>query len=149
MLYATQRAWCLGKDPNADELEKLKAALSRMKAKGGVCAQLAALGEGYLASGNLHMIDDQARYWDDYEQRSISMGAAAPRNGGNFSYIAIGYSWTKSWYDAQHATPEGTESRTLQQILAHELDHLNGEDHLQNNMYRTTNSQQCSDLAGY
>jgi hypothetical protein len=152
-LHATERAWCGGRQPTADELSKIKAALERMRAKGGVCAELAGLGDAYIANTNLHMINDQAAYWDDFENRNVQMGGAAPKNGGYSSFIVIGTSFTSSWYDASHMSyegPGGSESRTLQQLLAHELDHLHGSDHLLNplDFYRTDNSQHCSDLPG-
>jgi hypothetical protein len=124
-----------------------------MRAKGGVCSQLADLGDIYVANGNLHMINDQGAYRDDFTQRDVHMGGAAPRYGADTSYIVIGSNFTGSWYDASHMTSEGSESRTLQQLLAHELDHLHGSDHFLNpdgsyNAFRTDNSQRCSDLPG-
>ena len=56
-------------------------------------------------------------------------------------------------YDAAHATPVGPNQpyrKTLQWLLAHELDHLNGNGHiLQNgyeNVHLTPNTAGCSDV---
>jgi hypothetical protein len=65
-----------------------------MRAKGGVCSQLADLGDIYVANGNLHMINDQGAYRDDFTQRDVHMGGAAPRYGADTSYIVIGSNFT-------------------------------------------------------
>lgn len=147
-LLAMAQAWCSGREPTADELEKINAALERMKAKGGVCQVLADIGYSYIG-GNLRMFDDQRVWTDAYG--TFAAGAVAPRGGRRTAYIGIGWNFTARFYDAQHQTVGQDEPRTLQQVLAHELDHLNGADHLKKadgsvNAYRTPNSQACSDL---
>jgi hypothetical protein len=51
--------------------------------------------------------------------------------------------------DAAHASKLPDDywaPRTLQQVVAHELDHLNGQNHLPSDPSKTPNSQACDDL---
>jgi hypothetical protein len=115
-----------------------------MRNKGGICATLADIGFHYLNNGTLHMID--GTFWH--------MGGTAPRYGGLNAYIAIDWLWTQSYYDADHPTTVSDKElivRDLQQILAHETDHLNGEDHVHDtgrpiDNFSTPHSSECSDL---
>ena len=48
-------------------------------------------------------------------------------------------------FDAKHQSQESTP-RDLQQLLAHEADHLMGFGHIPGNPYATTHSAECSGL---
>lgn len=143
-----ETAWCSGKTPSSDEDAKIRAALARMAAKGGTCAALASIGTALLNSGNLHL----------YDQSWFTFGGAAPLNGGSTGWMALSRTWTTTFYDADHVTPIASggepQHRDLQQVLAHELDHLAGSDHVgaataTPDPYNTPNSNACSDITNF
>jgi hypothetical protein len=140
----TVQAWCSGRQPTPNETYKITNALNAMRNRGGICATLADIGFHYLNNGTLHMID--GTFW--------KMGGTAPRYGGLNAYLAIDWAWTERFYDADHTTTVDDHElivRDLQQVLAHELDHLNGEDHVHDtgtmkDNFSTPNSSSCGNL---
>lgn len=77
----------------------------------------------------------------------------------NEAYIALSTTWTVRYINPAYATPVGgsePQHRDLQQVLAHELDHLNGEYHIGEladaahmDPYNTPNSNACSDITNF
>lgn len=143
-----ETAWCSGDSASTDERTKIQAALARMAAKGGVCASLAAIGTSLLNANSLHM----------YDQSWYNFGGAAPMNGGKAGWVVVSRTWTATFYDTAHVTPTGQngepQHRDLQQLLAHELDHLAGRDHVGSatptpDPYNTPNSNACSDITNF
>lgn len=138
----TANGWCYGDPPNPVASNRIFDALTRMNAKGGVCSTLAGIGYYLLAHDAIRIVD--GLMWG-------FSGAASPSRGTN-GWLVLSDFFTTWAYDADHATTvtdRELESRTLQQILAHELDHLNGQLGHSPNGYETTNSQVCSDLPQY
>lgn len=138
---AMVQAWCNGNTPTQAQRNLIDAALARMRAKGGVCVDLANIVDALLVDGTLHI----------YNRTSGVPGGFAPRAvdgsqlSGSDAYMGLELNWFTNYYDAVHA--DGS-NRTLQHSLAHEADHLKGEDHLPNQThpFETTNSRQCSDV---
>ncbi len=133
------KAWCAGTPPGPVASNRIYDALQRMNAKGGDCSRLANIGYYLMVIGAVRVVD--GLQW--------ALGGAAPRGNGNDGYMVIADHWTNWAYDSAHATTiteREKESRTLQQILAHELDHLDGKDHIPGNDFETPLSQVCSDL---
>lgn len=142
---AYERAFCTGVVPAATARSRIAAALADMDSIGGVCSSLAQLGRTLLAN-------DELRVFANEDFRTF--GGAAPENGANVDpttnrWVVISNAFTNAFYDAAHATSPVKDKfapRTLQQVLAHELDHLQGNSHLANDRSRTPNSQTCSRL---
>jgi hypothetical protein len=133
-----RKAYCAGTAPKADSPEYglIKGALARMKLKGGICATLAAIGEGLLARGTLHVFPHSTYRFGGYSP----VGGATPANGGPsqspYAWTVISNRYTKDFPDAASAAPANghpvyrSYPYTLQSALAHELDHLNGQFHV-------------------
>ncbi|MBA3645731.1 MAG: hypothetical protein H0W63_06080 [Gemmatimonadaceae bacterium] len=139
-LIYTAVSWCYGTAPDPVASNRIYDALQRMNAKGGICSTLANIGYSLMVSGAIRMVDGLT--W--------GIGGAASPSQGNNGWLVLADYWTTTAYDSAHATvvtEREKESRTLQQLLAHELDHLNGVlPHMPNNDFETLHSQQCSDL---
>jgi hypothetical protein len=96
-----------------------------MRAKGGECANLADVGQ--------RLITDHLKLFPDSLHFGFSGGA--PINGSNMDpakneWVAI----AKSWATQVPAAAPGLDKyarRDLQQLLAHEIDHLQGRLHVQ------------------
>jgi len=142
-LYTKEHAYCSGTEPTDVRLTRISRALDRMRAKGGSCAQLAAVGDAVIASRQLRVFESGRNtpyeYWWGFGRN----GGALPENGGPSgpeAYIALGSSLTDQFWDDLHAAPNGV---TLQWILAHELDHLLGRGHVDAAELHTPNSAAC------
>lgn len=116
-----------------------------MERLGGACAALALIGRRLVADGHLRI----------YKQSSFAgFAGAATRHGSTYKpeineWMAVGDWWFDAWYDPSHATTVVKDvhaPRTLQFVLAHELDHLAGETHLDGSLTHTLNTQACSGL---
>lgn len=144
-----QRLWCEGWSPKARSIEELRVyrALNDMNARGGVCATLAQEGFRTLNLGSLRFNDLTA----------LNAGGAAPPNGaaaGQHWFLIDEY-WVLKHYDAAHAARDTDHpewgARTLQHLLAHELDHLvYGLPHLVDaegrvDLSRTEHTRMCAD----
>jgi hypothetical protein len=57
--------------------------------------------------------------------------------------MAISNFWTEFAWDQSHVTINEPVPRDLQQILAHEADHLMNNGHIDPGHYSTTNSAHC------
>jgi hypothetical protein len=152
---AKARAWCKGVKPDGMRLTRINDALSRMRSKGGICATLAAVADTLLSlpAGGVRIYnkhDDPA--FSTFGGGAIPGGATAAKGGatGPKAWLVIQAEWTDAYWSPNHkttATLNGeTFTRDLQQVLAHELDHLVGNDHTDAAEAKTTNSEACSDL---
>jgi hypothetical protein len=141
-----EKAYCSGVPPTGARLARLNAALDAMDAIGGVCSTLAAIGRQLVDSNTIRVFVQ-----NDFP----GFGGRSPPNGAHSDpadneWSTIGDVWFDAWYDADHKSSivhDRFAPRDLQQLLAHELDHLNGETtHLGGNPALTQNSQICSGL---
>ena len=144
------RAYCAGHTPNTAELALIRAALDRMRQIGGICEALAAIGDAVLARATLHI----------FPQAAYSMSGHAPVGGGSSganSWTILSEDLTNEGYDASHYLWFQNRfdglwyKSTLQTVLAHELDHLNGANgHISENgvenQLLTPNTRRCSDV---
>jgi hypothetical protein len=137
-----ERLWCAEVIPDSlIELPRIRAALARMAARGGICGPLAGTIASYLARGAVHLYDSA-----DYP----AAGAVAPVDGGR-SYLLLSRDFVMTFFDAAHRSAN-LDSRgvprpeTLQLVLAHEADHLRGLGHVDPEGFLTPNALRCSDL---
>jgi hypothetical protein len=140
----TELAWCHGSPPDATaELPAIQGALARMSARGTTCRSRA----GLLAD----LLRRQAVRLYDPESYPL-VGAATPADGRH-RYLIISRELVRKYYDPAHRSAN-IDSRgvprpeTLQQVLAHEADHLLGLHHIDADGYLTPNTLQCGDLPG-
>ena len=141
-----KQAYCAGRGIatatplTATEVARVRAALDRMRAKGGICATLAAIGDTVFNNNKVRF----------YPQSTFQFQGSAVRSAGaNSEYTWVPLSDRNlQWYDAAHASKPDLEGNkhTLQSSLAHELDHLNGEGPAPGSVGQTKNSLACSDL---
>ncbi len=137
---AHEVAWCTGVLPSQTQRSRLSAALSRMAAKGGTCAVSANIGQTLLANNQMKIASN------------YSFGGAAPGNQGANGWIVLNEYWANTAFDALHELiqfdSQGvSHARTLQQLLAHEIDHLRfGGAHADPDGFETANSRACSDV---
>ncbi len=69
------------------------------------------------------------RIFDRKQDTLLVQAGNAPQGGGysgDRSYVAISVNFMDLYHDAAHATTGEPYRRDLQQLLAHELDHLSG-----------------------
>lgn len=144
------KAWCAGQTPNSTQLPRIQAALARMHQIGGICDELATIGDAVLSRGHLRV----------FPQSSYAFGGSAPLGGGSsggLSWMIISQDLTDRIYDAAHMgtakdpNSGNTYPATLQTILTHELDHLKGNNHITNpdgrpNLIMTPNMRACADF---
>src|SRR5260221_4321413 len=89
----TERLWCAEVIPDSlIELPRIRAALARMTARGGICAPLAGTIAGYLARGAVHLYD-AAEY--------PAVGAVAPVDGGR-AYLLLSRDLVTKYFDSAH-----------------------------------------------
>jgi hypothetical protein len=138
----TERVWCASIVPDPlIELPRMRAALTRMTARGGICGPLAATIASLLAGGAVRVYDSE-----DFP----AVGAAAPVDGGR-AYLLLSRALVMKYFDAAHRSAN-VDSRgaprpeTLQLVLAHEADHLRGLGHIDPDGFLTPNALPCSDL---
>ncbi|MGH7592836.1 MAG: hypothetical protein ACRELE_03150 [Gemmatimonadales bacterium] len=135
--------WCREMPPDpVTELPVIAAALARMTAIGGVCLTLSSTVAEMLRRGTVHLFDPA-----EYAHR----GGAAPLGAGVGSYMLVSRDLITSYPDAAHRSgnvdSHGTPRPiTLQQILAHEADHLRGQGHVDPDGYLTRHALACSDI---
>jgi hypothetical protein len=111
-----------------------------MEQIGGVCASLARIDSTVLANGNLHIFPD-----------SIGQKYKFGAFGGGYgpqAFIGLSDYWTHRAANPTHLTqegPQGSVHRDLQQLLAHEADHIYTADtsHADPLGYTTVHSEQC------
>ena len=141
-----ERAWCAGHAPAAGaEYGMVHKAIVNIMNLGGDCG----------AIGNALSASLQMGYIRIYSQSSYTgfsgaapTGGSTPQYGGlgsAYSWVAISDYWTTKGFDSMHPTAE-TPPRDLQQVLAHEGDHLLGADHLPGDPNSTPHSSECSGI---
>ena len=143
------RAFCAGKKKpiSSTQWDTVKAAINRIRAKGGKCAQLAGIADQLIARSDMVF----------FPRSSYAFNGAAPLGGGPtgpYSWMILDKEWVTKWYDPDHKTatdPTNPTGLTLQAALAHELDHLDGEEHEvdadgHEKPQLTKNTLACSDL---
>ena len=113
---------------------KIQASIRAISSLGGVCVQLANILTGALTRvpSDIHMYSHSAGY---------SFGGYASGSGPK-SLIGLDDYWTNVAIDSQHLSADG---RDLQEVLAHEADHIlqQSADHADPGGYTTTHSEQC------
>lgn len=116
-------------------LDRLILANNRMRAKGGICADKAAIVDALIARDAIRT------------STTFTKSAWAPYGLGGMGGILIHGSYFTKWYEASRAGRFGTQLMTLQLILSHEVDHLMGHiDHIDSDRLLTVNALECSDL---
>lgn len=144
------KAYCAGRAPNTTEQSRLRAALDRMRQKGGECEALADIGDSLLNRDGAFRV---------FPQGSYKLSGAAPLNGGTSgpnSWAIISQDVVNRFYDSSHKGRIKNSNTglwydiTLQSILAHELDHLAGRMHIEENgainHVFTANTRACADI---
>jgi hypothetical protein len=147
-----QKKYCSGHVPTSTEESRIRAALNLMRTLSPPCDTLAAFGDSLLARKALHIYHVPPSQTDT--------GGAAPiggRGSGPNSWMVLSDLFTLVAYDyahriAVHDVYGHTVDIDLQAILAHELDHLKGEEHIydpvipsvsRRDPLRTPNMKQC------
>jgi hypothetical protein len=151
-LSAGGRAWCIGAPPTGTRWTRVYMALARMAEKGGICVTLANVGGALLNT-------DRIRLFPSTDSTAIGgaavLGGATQAQGGTSgpnAWLVLNEFWTDQYWDFDHRSNEvGGRRRTLQLALAHELDHLVGNDHVgagtaQVDLFTTPNQLACSDM---
>jgi hypothetical protein len=138
----TERVWCAAVGPDSlIELPRIRAALARMAARGGICGSLAGTIGELVVRGAVHLHDS-----GEYP----ATGAVVPLDGAR-SYLLLSRDLVLKYFDAAHRSGN-IDSRgvpraeTLQLVLAHEADHLRGLGHIDPDGFLTPNALRCSDL---
>ena len=142
-IAAEQRLWChtIAPDPSGEQ-PMIDHAVARMRAIGGTCANLANTISSLLAQGRVHLYD-RAAY--------PTAGAVTPVGLGAASWMLVSRDLVARYFDVAHRSGN-VDSRgvprpqTLQLVLAHEADHVNGEGHTDPDGYLTKHTMECSDL---
>jgi hypothetical protein len=111
-----------------------------MRAIGGTCATLADSFTVMLANDRVRMYNSKAT--DAFSAAVAHVGV------GTTGWMVISRGWTSTNYDSAHPTVNEPVQRTLQQTIAHEMDHIMGLFHLAGDggKYSTPNSSACSDV---
>jgi len=132
-----RRDWCSARIPAAGaELDRINAAIQRMRAIGGECAVMAAALDGAVAAG-----------WVRVSSQITYSGWAGGRPGES-TPILIHENFVTRWYSDSRKAIYDDLYLTLQLILAHEMDHAMGDQtHIDppRNLL-TRRSLQCSDV---
>ncbi len=135
-----RKAWCSPASwtPGQAESAQIDSAVTRMRAKGGACTQLASIIESLLLKGRIRI----------YASGSWPFGGKAPLvtdgTGANHWMVLAG-DWFTVFNSPANATVKEPVRRWLDQTLAHEADHLSGLNHIDPPAgYSTPNSSACS-----
>lgn len=110
--------FCQGSPPTGTRLANISDALARMRAKGGVCATMADVGQGLLAT---HL-----RVFEDDGTRTYDFTAFTHRYPSGEAFVGISSRIVDYLYAGEITTPTGYRV-SLQSTLAHELDHVRGD----------------------
>ena len=141
--YVGAYAWCNGAEPQPFQVARIINAKNLMKAISDTCAALAAAVDSELKYHQLRVYIP-----DSVVKGGISFTPFGAGPTGPYSYSAIWIQWTDVKYDYAHRDGAGID---LQEILAHEMDHLlghavNGNPHIDAKNFFTPNSQRCGGL---
>lgn len=141
-LNPEESLWCRATVPDpAAELPVIDAALFRMRVLGGICDTLADI---VAAMIRRHLV----RLFDPEQYQG---GGAAPVGTAGDSFMLLSRDLITTFPDAVHESRNidsfGTpRPETLQLVLAHEADHVLGEDHIDPDGYLTVHTLSCSDV---
>lgn len=122
-----QAAYCRATAPTDGRLQKTQDALARIAQRGPDCATIAQKGSELLASGEL-------RYY------TWTQGDAGGWGRPDFGAMLADF-----WAD-NYATVISPDGRNLDQVLAHEVEHTMGLQHIDAGGYETPHSHLCSGL---
>lgn len=137
-LEGWEKAVCSAEPPAGDRLQKVRDALARIRARGGVCANIATAGDNLLAGGKLQFYPWQT-------------GLAGGYGGGTFG-VVLNYTWVDDFATSStgESSPSIPNGRNLESTLVHEIEHSLGRPHTTFNgaedPYNTANSRTCGGL---
>jgi uncharacterized membrane protein YgcG len=137
-LEGWEKAVCSAQPPAGDRLQKVRDALARIRARGGVCANIATAGDNLLAGGKLQFYPWQT-------------GLAGGYGGGTFG-VVLNYTWVDDFATSStgESSPSIPNGRNLESTLVHEIEHSLGTPHTTFNgaedPYNTANSRTCGGL---
>jgi hypothetical protein len=124
------RDYCESSLPNATQKQRIEDALDRIEQRGQACARIAQRARLYL-NNNLIYLDptpNRASGW------------------GHEGLVIIWDDYADRYYDDRTRKDDGwANDGNLDSILAHEFDHVRGEDHL-DGTHRTEHTEQCSNI---
>lgn len=128
---AASLQWCMATplDSNAAHKAKVNTALNNLRARGGVCASIATLGDSLVALGRVRVFSHNSVATGRVGIAG-SIGGALPANGGASgpeSFISISDRLPKFAWDSGHN--DYLAVINLESVLAHEIGHLLGEVH--------------------
>lgn len=136
------RAYCSGyvaaasTDSGSVAATRILAATGRMRALGGVCAQIADIVDRVLQR-------EKIRIYTDAVSEDGGFALVGGGSEGALSFMGVNEKFIKF----AHENPsKGDPRMNLQFVLAHEGDHLAGNPHLPGTPYFTANTNQCSGL---
>jgi hypothetical protein len=116
--------WCATIPPDsATDLPAITAALARMRTRDTTCSRLANTVLQMLLRGRVHLFD---------REQHASAGGLAPIGLGAGSWLLL--------------SRDVLRSPMLQQVLAHEADHIRGEEHSDSAGSFTVHALQCGQL---
>jgi hypothetical protein len=120
---------------------RIRDALNRMNALGGTCAALASVGLSLLSHNKILIFAD-----NNPVAKAMRRGAQSTPGAGTSGHIAISAYWTDVAFDNAHYTTNEIVHRTVQQLLAHELDHVVYNTGHTPTAYSTPHSELCKDV---
>lgn len=137
-LEGWEKAACSAQPPEGDRLQKVRDALARIRARGGVCADIATAGDNLLAGGKLQFYPWQTGLAGGYGSRTIG--------------VILNYTWVDQFATSStgESSPSIPNGRNLETSLVHEIEHSLGTSHTTFNgaedPYNTPNSRTCGGL---
>jgi len=140
--------WCKNPPPDTGSTahKRIQRAIDDMRAISDTCATRANILQVILNQRFIHVYPEKALPRGNTYPPLYS-GAFSPLGEGEAGYIGLSEVYTKFAYDSRHKTrpsPYVSESPTwLQQVLAHEADHLMGIAGHTTDPQTTTHSQAC------
>lgn len=130
-------AWCIGRDPEPLAIDRIRAAIERMRARGGECVPLAFALDTVLARGNLKL----------YTASKNDIAGWGEMNYAGGTRIVLADIFTGVHYDKAHKGMRAGVEMTLQFMLAHEIDHAFMEEHEDGDRgLLTRHAIMCSDV---
>ena len=140
-----QHAWCDGAVPGTTEMTPINQALARMRAKGGDCSLLADSAAVMISNGRIRLFARDPSTQDFYGFNSNRGGGTA---GG--TYILLDREFVTTHPDSASARTTSTNARTLQELIAHEVQHAlgygaHGGGHISNSVQYTSLTRSCGD----
>ena len=140
---AARTVWCIySKVPSSTEKSTIQSAIAAISARGGICTTIASVLTNRLDVGALRLYPGGVASFG---------GVVSDVNAGTDGWLMIAREWLTTSAGAPFVQTygAGTISRTLQQLLAHEGDHLIGNTHTDVSLggYKTAHSGSCSDVS--